>query len=79
MPARATRWMIEPLRALERRFYSRLLHPAADDLSHAPVAPWDTRLLEGHHYCLLVSYRRDGRPVPTPVWFARGCDPGPVM
>lgn len=25
--------------------------------------------LRGHKYCLLVSYRRSGEPVPTPVWF----------
>lgn len=62
--------MIEPLRALERRFYAQLLHPQADDLAGAPVVPWDPQVLNGHHYCVLVSYRRDGRGVPTPVWFA---------
>jgi uncharacterized protein len=25
--------------------------------------------LRGHKYCLLVSFRRSGEPVPTPVWF----------
>ena len=25
--------------------------------------------MEGHKYCLLVSYRKNGAPVPTPVWF----------
>lgn len=25
--------------------------------------------LQGHKYCLLVTYKRDGEPVPTPVWF----------
>jgi uncharacterized protein len=25
--------------------------------------------LRGHKYCLLVTYRRSGEPVPTPVWF----------
>jgi hypothetical protein len=25
--------------------------------------------LEGHAYCLVVTYRRSGEPVATPVWF----------
>lgn len=25
--------------------------------------------LQGHKYCLLVTYRRSGEGVPTPVWF----------
>ena len=25
--------------------------------------------MRGHHYCLLVSFRRSGEPVPTPVLF----------
>lgn len=25
--------------------------------------------LEGHKYCLLVTYRKTGTPVATPVWF----------
>ena len=27
--------------------------------------------LEGHRYARLITYRRSGEPVPTPVWFAR--------
>jgi uncharacterized protein len=25
--------------------------------------------LQGHKYCILVTYKRDGEAVPTPVWF----------
>ena len=28
--------------------------------------------LRGHKYCLLVTYKRSGDPVPTPVWFGLG-------
>lgn len=28
--------------------------------------------LQGHNYCLLLSYRMDGSPVPTPLWFGVG-------
>lgn len=30
--------------------------------------------LRGHKYCLLVTYRRSGESVPTPVWFGLGGD-----
>jgi len=25
--------------------------------------------LKGHHYCVLVSYRKNGQPIPSPLWF----------
>ena len=28
--------------------------------------------LRGHKYCLLVTYKRSGEAVPTPVWFGLG-------
>lgn len=33
------------------------------------------RVLHGHRYLRLTTFRRDGRAVPTPVWFAEdgGC------
>jgi PPOX class probable F420-dependent enzyme len=49
------------------RFYDRIRHPAAADVATAePVAgPFpDTE------YVLVATYRRDGTPVPTPVWAA---------
>ena len=33
--------------------------PAASGFEH----------LRGHKYCLLVTYKRNGEAVPTPVWF----------
>jgi uncharacterized protein len=29
----------------------------------------DFEPLEDHHYCLLVTFRRSGEPIPTPVLF----------
>jgi PPOX class probable F420-dependent enzyme len=50
------------------RFYDRIRHGAADRASEtSAVAGFDH--LRGHKYCLLITYRRDGREVPTPVWF----------
>lgn len=54
---------------LSGAFYDRLRDPAAFDAARAqPTAP-DFSALRGAKYCLLVSFRRSGEPVPTPVWF----------
>lgn len=31
-------------------------------------------MLDGHEYMLLTTFRKDGTPVPTPVWFATDGD-----
>jgi PPOX class probable F420-dependent enzyme len=51
------------------RFYDSVRHPSARSLATegATVSGFDH--LRGHKYCLLVSYKRDGEAVPTPVWF----------
>ena len=38
-------------------------------IDQRPV-PFDPTALAGHHYVLLVTSRRDGRRVATPMWFA---------
>ena len=52
------------------RWYARLTHPDA----HRVDAMAATGSLDemGGKYCLVVSFRRDGTPVPTPVWFGVG-------
>lgn len=55
--------------SLPNRFYDWIRHPAARSLAEEqPVVSGFDRL-DGHKYCLLVTYKRDGEPVPTPVWF----------
>ena len=49
--------------------YDRLRHASARDAAGAPASANDFDALRGHKYCLLVSYRKDGTPVPTPLWF----------
>ena len=58
------------MRALENRMYRLIRH--RDAASVAETAPAASGLdgLESHEYCLIVTYKRDGTPVPTPVWFA---------
>jgi len=50
------------------RVLGRLTHPSARaDLG--PGTDGGLGSLRDATYCLLVSRRRDGRPVPTPLWF----------
>lgn len=49
--------------------YDRWRHKGAfDAAAQAGTAP-DFAGLEGHKYALLVTFRKDGTAVPTPVWF----------
>jgi PPOX class probable F420-dependent enzyme len=43
--------------------------PDAFEVAAKPGTAPDLSALEGHKYCLLISFRRSGEPVPTPVWF----------
>lgn len=50
------------------KFYDRMRH--ADASSVADTAPTGTiDDLKGHKYCVLVSYRKNGQPMPSPLWF----------
>jgi PPOX class probable F420-dependent enzyme len=56
------------LSRIENRFYKALRHPDAHSVAIAPPLG-DLEQLRRHNYCLLVTYRRSGEAVPTPVWF----------
>lgn len=45
-------------------------HKAAFDSAARPGTAQDFVGLHGHKYALLVTFRKDGSAVPTPVWFA---------
>lgn len=51
------------------RFYDWIRHPSARLLATEQPTVSGFDHLRGHKYCLLVTYRRSGEPVPTPVWF----------
>jgi uncharacterized protein len=48
--------------------YDRIRHRKAASVADGP-ATGRLEDLEGRHYCVLVTYKRNGEPVPTPVWF----------
>ena len=50
------------------RFLGRLTHPGARDLPE-PEPAADLGSLRAASYCLLVTSRRDGRRIPTTLWF----------
>ena len=55
-------------------FLGRIRHPQASEVTEASTTGFGH--LEGHKHCLLVTFRRSGDAVPTPVWF--GMDVGKV-
>ncbi len=59
------------LRALENRFYALIRDRRAAAAGEGePATDGGLEALLDQQFCLLVTYRRDGTPVPTPVWFA---------
>jgi uncharacterized protein len=50
--------------------YGHARHKRAFESAAEPGTAPDFSVLHGHKYALLVTFRRDGTPVPTPVWFA---------
>ncbi|HYY74199.1 MAG TPA: PPOX class F420-dependent oxidoreductase [Solirubrobacterales bacterium] len=59
----------ERLAELSNRFYLRIRDRDAWSIAEGEPRTFGFDALEGHKYCLLVTYRRSGEPVPTPVWF----------
>jgi putative flavoprotein involved in K+ transport len=66
---RRARWA-ERARRVENRAYRALRHPRAGAAAAALPGPATLERLAASRHCLLISYRRTGEPVPTPVWFA---------
>jgi PPOX class probable F420-dependent enzyme len=50
--------------------YDRMRHKAAFDSAAQSGAAEDFAGLREYRYALVVTFRRDGTAVPTPVWFA---------
>lgn len=49
--------------------YDRNRDAAAFDVPMAGEIPADLECLRGHKYAVVVTFRRDGTPVPAPMWF----------
>jgi PPOX class probable F420-dependent enzyme len=51
-------------------FYDRFRHKSTFEAARQAGAAPDFSGFRGREYAALVTFRRDGTPVPTPVWFA---------
>ena len=61
--------MIERLVDMQNRFYDRMRHREAFRAAGEPGSAGDFEGFRGHHYCLVVTFKRSGEAVPTPVLF----------
>src|SRR3954468_4072520 len=52
------------------RVYDRVRSEDAFDSAASAGTATGFAAMHGRRYALLVTFRRDGTPVPTPVWFA---------
>lgn len=71
-PRLPARFSAPLLRTLKRPM-DATRHPDASRILDEPVTYGDFSALSGAHI-LLVTYKRDGTPIPAPVWFARDDD-----
>ncbi len=56
--------------ALNYRFLDSIRHKRAFEAADSPPGASDFAALEGHHYALVVTFKRTGEAVPSPVLFA---------
>jgi uncharacterized protein len=61
--------MAEKLGHLSNRFYDRMRHRAAFTITDADAIEGGFESLRGHKYATLVTFRRNGEAMPSPVWF----------
>jgi len=54
---------------LQNRFYDRIRSRAARRAAEGPATRGNFDSMRGHKYGLVVTFKRDGTGVPTPIWF----------
>jgi len=54
---------------LSDRLFDRLRHKRAFSVTDGTTVPGDLSSLRASKYAVLVTFRRSGAPVPSPVWF----------
>jgi PPOX class probable F420-dependent enzyme len=62
------------LTRLQNRFWDTVRSGKATEAAKQPGTARDLSALQGHKYALLVTFKRDGTPMPTPVWFGLAGD-----
>ena len=59
----------ERIAAASNRFYLRIRHPQAFETAAQEGTATDVSAFAGRKYALITTFKRDGTPIPTPVWF----------
>jgi PPOX class probable F420-dependent enzyme len=54
---------------LQNRFYDRIRSRSAYGVATKPAIAGGFDSLRDHKYAVVVTFKRNGQPVPTPVWF----------
>ena len=54
--------------------YDRVRHRDASKAGREEPLAGDFESLRGHKHCLVVTFRRNGEPIATPMWFGLGDD-----
>jgi len=63
--------LTERLAHASDRFYDRMRSSQARGVAEsAPTGSLGD--LKGHKYCVIVTYKKSGEPVPSPLWFGTG-------
>ena len=61
--------VFERFARLSDRMFDRMRDKRAFTLTDANAVDGDFESLRGHAYAVLVTYRRNGEAMPSPVWF----------
>ena len=61
--------MKERIARMSDRMFDRMRDKRAFTITEDTATDGDFSSLRGHHYAVLVTFRRDGQAVPSPVWF----------
>lgn len=59
----------ERMTRASNRFYDSIRSKKAADGARGEATAQGFDHLKGHKYALLVTYKRSGEPLPTPIWF----------
>jgi uncharacterized protein len=58
----------------QNKFFDSIRSKKASEAATKPGSAPDLSALTGRDYALLVTFKKDGTPVPTPVWFGLADD-----
>lgn len=56
-------------RRAETKLYGTLQKPSTKNPDALPVTGWDVDAFAGEKHCLVMTYKKSGEAVATPVWF----------